>query len=213
VEQLDWHWSAQARPRLRGLTDAEYRWEPVPGCWNVRPRSSPHGTALRGSGEFGLDLAWPEPKIPPVTTIAWRMAHIIVGVFGARSAAHFGGPPTSWDTHPYAGSAADALDQLDSAYATWTKGVRGLGPEGIHQPCGPAEGPFADYQLASLVLHINREAIHHLAEIALLRDLYRAGGGVSGDGGVPGGSVLGGSVLGGAPGGRIQRAIDGNQEG
>ena len=29
--------------------------------------------------------------------------------------------------------------------------------------------------MAALVLHINREAIHHLAEIALLRDLFRAG--------------------------------------
>jgi len=26
--------------------------------------------------------------------------------------------------------------------------------------------------MAALVLHINREAIHHLAEVALLRDLW-----------------------------------------
>jgi hypothetical protein len=43
-------------------------------------------------------------------------------------------------------------------------------------PCGPAEGPFADYPMAALVLHINREVIHHGAEVALLRDLYRARG-------------------------------------
>jgi len=29
--------------------------------------------------------------------------------------------------------------------------------------------------MAELVLHINREAIHHGAEIALLRDLYAHG--------------------------------------
>jgi hypothetical protein len=28
--------------------------------------------------------------------------------------------------------------------------------------------------MAALVLHINREVIHHGAEVALLRDLYRA---------------------------------------
>jgi hypothetical protein len=28
--------------------------------------------------------------------------------------------------------------------------------------------------MAELVLHINREAIHHAAEILLLRDLYRS---------------------------------------
>ena len=34
--------------------------------------------------------------------------------------------------------------------------------------------------MAGLVLHINREAIHHGAEIALLRDLYRDKGGRDG---------------------------------
>ncbi len=46
------------------------------------------------------------------------------------------------------------------------------GDEGIARPCGPAEGPFAEYPMAILVLHINRETLHHGAEIALLRDLY-----------------------------------------
>ena len=32
VEQLEWHWHGQLRPRLDGLTDEEYRWEPVAGC-------------------------------------------------------------------------------------------------------------------------------------------------------------------------------------
>jgi hypothetical protein len=40
-------------------------------------------------------------------------------------------------------------------------------------------GPVVDYQayarepMAALVAHINREALHHGAEIALRRDLYR----------------------------------------
>ena len=43
VEQLDWHWRFHARPRLDGLSDEEYRWEPVADCWNVRPRGYRHG--------------------------------------------------------------------------------------------------------------------------------------------------------------------------
>lgn len=173
VEQLDWHWQHQARPRLNGLADAEYLWEPVAGCWNVRPREQAATDLRHGQGDFVLDFAWPEPSPPPVTTIAWRLAHLIVGVFGQRSAAHFGGTPTTWDSHVYAGTASDALAQVDEAYATWVKGVRGLGADGLQRPCGPAEGAFAKYPLGSLILHINREAIHHMAEIALLRDLYR----------------------------------------
>jgi hypothetical protein len=59
------------------------------------------------------------------------------------------------------------------AYAAWTAGVRGLGEEGLRRPCGPAEGDWAQAPMATLVLHVNREVLHHGAEIALLRDLYR----------------------------------------
>jgi hypothetical protein len=119
-----------------------------------------------------MDYAMPEPEPAPVTTISWRLAHIIVGIFGLRNASHFGGPAIDYETFTYAGTAAEALGQLDDAYAAWIKGVRSLGADGLAQPCGPAEGPFAEYSMAALVLHINREAIHHGAEIALLRDLY-----------------------------------------
>ncbi|MGB9280862.1 MAG: DinB family protein [Pseudonocardiaceae bacterium] len=73
-----------------------------------------------------------------------------------------------------AGHPVGALAQLDENYAAWVAGVRRLGGEGLARACGPAEGPFATAPMATLVLHINREIIHHGAEIALLRDLYRS---------------------------------------
>jgi DinB superfamily len=176
AEQLDWQWQNHLRPRLDGLTDEEYLWEPVPGCWSLRERGTPTETTTVGTGQYRCEFVYPEPENPPVTTIAWRLAHVIVGVFGERNASHFGGPPASWRDFSYAGTASEALAQLDDAYATWIKAVRGLGPDGLIRPCGPAEGPYADSPLAELVLHINREALHHGAEIALLRDLYRAKG-------------------------------------
>jgi DinB superfamily len=171
--QLDWHWREQLRPRLDGMTDAEYRWEPVSGAWNVRPRGTGSAPISVGAGEFTMDFAIPEPVPPPVTTIAWRLGHIIVGVLGMRVASHFGGPPVDYSTHRYPGDAATALDQLDEAYAAWITGVRGLGADGLARACGPAEGPWATASMAELVLHINREMLHHGAEVALLRDLYR----------------------------------------
>jgi hypothetical protein len=176
TDQLDWHWQNHLRPRLDGLTDDEYFWEPLPACWSVRPRGTSPAPIAAGTGDYVVEFAFPEPDVPPVTTIAWRLAHVIVGVFGARNASHFGGPATDYDTFAYAGTAQEALAQLDGVYADWIKGVRGLGAEGLSRPCGPAEGPYAEYPLGSLVLHINREAIHHGAEILLLRDLYRAKG-------------------------------------
>ncbi len=172
VDQLDWHWQNQLRPRLAGLTDDEYLWEPVAGCWNVRRRTESTAATAPGSGDYTVDFAFPQPEPPPVTTIAWRLAHIIVGCFGMRNAAHFGGPPADYQTHRYAGTAEQALGQLDDGYAAWVRGVRALGTGGLSEPCGPAE-PFPDACMAELVLHIHREVIHHGAEIALLRDLYR----------------------------------------
>jgi hypothetical protein len=123
-----------------------------------------------GSGDFTADFAWPPPDPAPATTIAWRIAHTVMGCFGMRNAAHFGGPPIDYETFEYAGTAAQALRQLDDSYAAWIAGVRGLDTDGMARPCGPAEGPFAEYPMATLVLHINREVIHHGAEISLLRD-------------------------------------------
>lgn len=172
VEQLEWHWQGQLRPRLDGLTDAEYFWEPAPGAWNVRPRGTSTAPVQAGRGAFVIDFAFPEPDPPPITTIAWRLGHLVVGVFGARVAGHFGGPPVDYQGFEYAGTAAEALAQLDDVHGAWIAGVRGLDAAALARPAGPTEGPFAEHPMAELVLHINREAIHHGAEIALLRDLH-----------------------------------------
>jgi hypothetical protein len=172
AEQLDWQWRENLRPRFEGLTDEEYLWESVPGMWSIRPRGTAVTPMAAGGGEFTADFAFPEPSPAPATTIAWRLAHLVVGCFGLRAASHFGGPAVSYETYEYPGTAAGALADLDASYARWTNGVRGLSPADLLRPVGPAEGEWADAPMADLVLHINREALHHGAEIALLRDLY-----------------------------------------
>lgn len=161
LEQFTWHWQTHARPRLDGLTNEEYLWEPVPGSWSVRPG--------------GIDWAYPPPDPAPVTTIAWRFGHLLVGVFGERVASHFDGPPVDYQSCPYPTTASDALARLDQVVELWTDGVRGLDEEALWRPVGEAEGPWAAEPMVTLVLHIHREAIHHLAEIALLRDLWANG--------------------------------------
>jgi hypothetical protein len=172
LDQIDWHWQNLLRPRLEGLTDEEYFWEPVADCWSVHPRGTSTAPVQGGVGAFTVDFAFPEPQPAPVTTIAWRLAHVIVGVLAVRNAGHFGREATDYMAFEYAGTAKGALAQLDEEYARWAAGVRSLDAEGLRRPCGPAEGPWGDRPMAALVLHINRELIHHGAEIALLRDLY-----------------------------------------
>jgi hypothetical protein len=50
-EQFDLQWNLAHGPSLETLTDEEYLWEPVPGCWSIRP------TGPGGRGEF--EQAWP----------------------------------------------------------------------------------------------------------------------------------------------------------
>lgn len=173
VDQLELHWQSQLRPRLQGLTDDEYTWEPVPGCWNLRPRHESTAQIAAGSGDLVLDFQMPEPEPAPVTTIAWRIGHLIVGVFGARVAGHFDGPPVDYMSYEWPTTASGALEALDQAHDAWTDGVRSLGNDGLSNEIGPSEGEWARHSFATLILHINREVIHHGAEICLLRDLYR----------------------------------------
>lgn len=120
-EQLAGHWTHQLRPRLEGLTDEEYLWEPVSGCWSLRPRAQVRAPRSAGAGDLRLEYAHPEPEPSPITTIAWRLAHLIVGCFAARSASHFGAPPADYDSWTYAGTADEALRQLDEQYAVWRR--------------------------------------------------------------------------------------------
>jgi DinB family protein len=164
--QLDWHWTNQLRPRLEGISDEEYFWEPVPNCWTVR---------AVGGGRFVADWAFPPPEPPPVTTMAWRLCHIAGPILAWRNANHFGGPAFDIQTFDWPGSARAAMDLIDDGYERWRSGVAGLDEAALGRDVGGVEPWSAP--MAALVLHVNREIIHHGAEVALLRDLFRARGG------------------------------------
>ncbi len=165
LDQLDFAWDDQFMPRMAGLSDDEYFWEPVAGCWSVRPTEG---------GRYAMDapVGRIERSAAPFTTIAWRLAHI-ADVFGSRASNHFADGAFSAADIDSPASAAAALVMVERDYRRWQTGVRALGEDGLFRPCGPAEGPFSEEPLLTLVLHINREFLHHAAEVALLRDLYR----------------------------------------
>jgi DinB superfamily len=175
VDQLESHWQDRLRRRLDGLTDEEYFWQPVPDCWTISRRGAGLAPMSLGAGEFTWDFG--EPQDPePVTTIAWRLAHLIVG-FAEMNGTHFGDRPADIATFEYAGTANQALRQLDEAHDRWVDGVRRLGQVGLRRPQGPTvPSEFADAPMARLVLYMGVEVFHHGAEICLLRDLYLRSG-------------------------------------
>jgi DinB superfamily len=180
VDQLGFYWDAHLWPRLQGLTDEEYFWEPVRGSWSVRPNVD-GVLALDGLGVRALDP-------PPVTTIAWRMMHIAIDIFHTRASTFFcdGSVPADADMFDprhrpvrLAATAAEALELLESSYRWWRDGVLSLDEAALTSSLGRRGAYFADDPMANLVLHLNRETMHHGGEIGVLRDLYRATGATS----------------------------------
>lgn len=172
LDQLDFYLQAHLFPRLAGLGDEEFFWEPVPDCWSLV--EGPDGWAMEG--------AVPEPDPPPVTTIGWRLAHIAASNIGTRANAFFGPDPippgvTFNDprfTPAIPSSSSEAVALLHEVWARWRDGLMALGDAGLLAPIGPSGGPFAEEAVAALVLHVSRETMHHGGEIGVLRDLYRA---------------------------------------
>ncbi|HEY2673163.1 MAG TPA: DinB family protein [Rugosimonospora sp.] len=159
------------RDRLDGLTDDEYLWEPAANCWSVRPvgdgtyrADGPDDGSPAGSGE------------PPLTTLAWRLSHIIIDVLGARrNATWIGVTPSGRLPRTGApGTAEAAVELLGQAYALFRAHVAAVDAATLTDAMGAVAGPYAQSTRASFVLHELDELIHHGAEVGVLRDLYRA---------------------------------------
>ncbi|MEJ7585274.1 MAG: DinB family protein [Acidimicrobiales bacterium] len=158
------------RSRFEGLTDEEYLWEPAQGCWTVRPRPD---------GSWTPDWPLPRPEPEPFTTIAWRMWHLI-DCYGEDRAPEWldvapQGDPIGLDDPEGAPppTAAEALVLLERAHARWDAHLALVSEASLGEKVGAVGGGYADRTRAAYVLHMLDEFIHHSAEIALLRDLWR----------------------------------------
>lgn len=124
----------------------------------------------------------PEPDPTPVTTIAWRLSHLH-SCFAGQWEWTFGerrrDPRLLVDFTP---SAALALERFWAVIDRWREDVAGVTDEQL-DTVGFSQYPYGsdpDDPYIGVVAGDNLEFIHHMAEIALLRDLWRARSGASG---------------------------------
>jgi len=160
------------------LTDAEYLWEPVAGAWSVRRKADgpgPGATVLVGAGEWGRDGGRPHPYPPPITTIAWRMYHLTEMLFG-RADWTVGAHAFTEEEMVFNGDAASALIALEEALAAWRSALVASDDAALDTVGHSSypDGSDAEEPFLEIVWWVNQEVLHHGAEIALLRDLYRA---------------------------------------
>lgn len=159
------------------MSNDEYLWEPVPGCWSIRPRKDgpgPGATLLVGAGEWGRDSAEPShPYPPPFTTIAWRLSHLSE-MLALRADYTAGSRSLTKDTYVISGDANSAVAALMAAVDAW-RGTLVQCDDTALDTVGYSTFPYgsdAEETFIDIVWWVNQEVLHHGAEIALLRDLY-----------------------------------------
>ena len=153
---------------LEDVDDEDCFWEPGTPCWSVRLRE--HAGRAWGTGDWVCEDAWPPPNPLPLTTIAWRMAHLAAWTDVYRSwtfedqsldLMHVEVPGTR------DGLAAWVCSSQDRFHAQ----VEALEDADLVELRPAHFGPHLP--IHKLVSTMAVEHIHHGAEIGLLRDLRR----------------------------------------
>lgn len=188
LQQLDFAWEmldarlSERRPfateigeAALTLTNEEHFWEPVAGCWSLRPGGEADGSAGAGKGEWILEGQYPEPQPPQFTTIAWRMCHVARGMI-LRYDYTFGTHSLTIDDVAWPSTAADGMRFLQEHHRRWRDAVAQVTSEELDQ-IGRSQYPYGrdrHVRFVDLIAWTNLDFAHHAAEIACLRDLYRA---------------------------------------
>ena len=130
-----------------GMTDEEFLWEPVAGCWSVRNRD----------GDWVLEVVKPDPEPAPLTTIAWLITHMTLFLYAAerklRGEAVSSPPPTF-------GTAADAI-------AEWTARA-----DAVAAALAETSDEVFASDAGDLVWRTIYEETYHGAEVTRMRQLY-----------------------------------------
>lgn len=169
--QLGFSW-LELRARLATVTQAELDWQPAPGALRVVRRGTQRTARTVGAGDWVAE--WPDgPDDPGPRTIGWLVAHL-TETFFERWEWTFGDRQRRREDLVRHGDVETARAELAHWVEAWQRDVTALDDDefftvGLSRATPvDAAAPFGH-----LVLHLNRELIHHGAEILTLTDLAR----------------------------------------
>jgi uncharacterized damage-inducible protein DinB len=150
--------------RLDGLTDDEFWWEPVDGCWTIR--RTRHGT-------WTVDYEEPDPDPAPFTTIGWRLVHVAECKRMYHEYA-FGDARLTWPELDSPHTAADAISDLDVGHRRLVETARALDDAALDRRVLTNWGDrWPAWRIFWTMIHHD---LWHGGEIGVLRDLYRSSG-------------------------------------
>lgn len=170
--QLGFSW-LELSTRLATVTQDEFAREPSPGALRVVRRGQQRTARTLGTGEWVAE--WPEGyDHPGPRTIAWLVAHLTEAYF-ERWEWTFGDRRRRRADAVVHGEVDPAREELARWVDAWRTGVTGV-PDAEFMTVGLSQATEIDAAapFGHLVLHMNRELIHHGAEILTLTDLFRS---------------------------------------
>jgi hypothetical protein len=147
--------------RLAGLTDDEFFWEPVPGCWKVFRDEA---------GRWTYDWDEPDPVPSPLTTIGWRLVHIALCKVIYHEWA-FGQRRIDFMNIENPGNVETAVEMLEKGHRLLTVDLAAIDGEDLQRPVLTNWGEtWPAWRIFNTMIDHD---LHHGAEIGVLRDLYR----------------------------------------
>jgi hypothetical protein len=148
-----------------GLTDAEFFWEPVPGCWTV---------FRDAQGRWTYQYEEPDPRPSPFTTIGWRLVHLALCKVIYHEWA-FGPRQLDFTTVENPHDVASSLAMLDAGNGSLAEDLARLADDDLDGEVLTNWGePWPAWRIFTTLIDHDR---HHGGEIGVLRDLYRVTGG------------------------------------
>jgi uncharacterized damage-inducible protein DinB len=174
VEQLHWGLTRsndRLLRRVEGMSDEEYRWQPIASCWTIKPRAEARGDLAEVRGEWVLEgVGKPEEQPPPFTTIAWRLMHL-VDVIDGYHVMLFGDGNLRDDRFEIQPTAAGAIQLIERTASKFIAGLNGESDASLREPVRIPWWPQAAPRWR-VVANVSLELAHHGAEVGVLRDLY-----------------------------------------
>lgn len=151
------------RPELKGLTNEEYLWEPVPGCITIRQgedgkyRPDRDQFPVRGAASIAGRLGW-----------AAQLLLVDVNQ-------HFGDKSVTWnEVEDVPGDATGGVAFLESAVVGWREAIRACDPSFLlahseNRSPGAIDGAFP---MVTVITFKFQLLVQCAAQVSMTRDLY-----------------------------------------